>query len=384
MAELNLNPEFEVQLMLDSGVFSAWGRGETLKIKDYIKYVKKHKEYIYSYVNMDIVPNASDDKGSPPTHKETERSAKQSYKNFVKMKDAGLNPIPVFHQGEPFEWLERLLNEGEEYIGISTWKTNITQEAQQKWLDQVFTLLTDASGKPLCKTHGFGISAPRLVIRYPWFTLDSTTWALGSGYGKIYAPIYTNGKPDYWQPALNIIMSGVPQSTKAASKMQFENLGETTQECIRRFVEEEVGSTIAEVRNIPYVRRKALIIYYLKMCAALKGVRFLEKQAGFFSTPKLNLKKKFKMDWEHVTLMFATNLSKMHSKVLTESGARTRLLSYYELRDKDDEILSRYVRTGEPKEFVETIIKPNWNSEAYKVQRMQRFLDRLKETSDAS
>ena len=35
------------------------------------------------------------------------------------MKEAGLNPLPVFHQDEEFRWLKKCLEDGEDYICLS-------------------------------------------------------------------------------------------------------------------------------------------------------------------------------------------------------------------------------------------------------------------------
>jgi hypothetical protein len=55
------------------------------------------------------------------------------------MKDAGLKPLPVFHHGEHFSWLERMLADGESYIGISTAK-NLPDLVQRRWLDDSLIL----------------------------------------------------------------------------------------------------------------------------------------------------------------------------------------------------------------------------------------------------
>jgi hypothetical protein len=113
--------EPRVQVFLDSGAFTAWTKGETIKVEDYIRFVRQVEPYVQIYANLDVIP------ASPKrvrTVEEVETSAQQSHRNWQKMKDAGLRPLPVFHQMERFRWLERMLRDGENYIGISTANTN--------------------------------------------------------------------------------------------------------------------------------------------------------------------------------------------------------------------------------------------------------------------
>jgi len=90
--------------MLDSGAYSAWNRDETIDIDEYIAFIKKHRKLVDTYVNLDVIPGKY---GRPRTQQEVEASAKLSYENLQYMKSKGLSPIPVFHQGERFHWLER-------------------------------------------------------------------------------------------------------------------------------------------------------------------------------------------------------------------------------------------------------------------------------------
>src|SRR5260221_8934511 len=109
----------KVQLMLDSGAFSAWNRGEEINIKEYIAYVKRNQHLLHSHVNLDVIPGVH---GQRRATDDVESSAKQSYDNLQIMKAAELRPIPVFHHGESLTWLERLLKDGEPYIGLSASK----------------------------------------------------------------------------------------------------------------------------------------------------------------------------------------------------------------------------------------------------------------------
>jgi len=157
--------------MLDCGAFSAWRRGEVIDLPAYIEFVKRHEHLLDCYVALDVIPGslgrAPGSLKRPRTVAEVKVSGAQSYANLQAMKNAGLRQaIPTFHQGEELCWLERMLRDGESYIGLSPAK-NMSWDIQQPWLDRIFAILTDRAGNPLVKTHGFGIASVDFLKRYP-------------------------------------------------------------------------------------------------------------------------------------------------------------------------------------------------------------------------
>ena len=170
----------QIELMVDSGAFSAWQSGAKIVLKDYIAWLLKYEKYFFSYVALDVMP---EEKGifTP------DKCARASHRNFQEMLNAGLKPMPVFHQGEKFKWLEKMLKAGHDYIGIGGSAT-LTLPKRVEWLNEVFTLLCDKNGLPCVKTHGFGMGSPDLIWHYPFYTVDSTTWIGSPGFGRAVMP----------------------------------------------------------------------------------------------------------------------------------------------------------------------------------------------------
>ena len=106
-----------MDILLDSGAFSAFNLGERIDLDAYIGFVKANKGLIYRCVNLDVIPGNFGSREWRP--EAIEAAAAASYANQQKMKEAGLNPIPVFHQDEDFRWLEKYLEDGEDYICLS-------------------------------------------------------------------------------------------------------------------------------------------------------------------------------------------------------------------------------------------------------------------------
>jgi hypothetical protein len=69
-----------VDLMLDSGMYSAWSRNDdTLSVKKYMKYIRENEKYLFSYVNMDKIPGVY---GQKRTQEQVEDSAAVGYRNL--------------------------------------------------------------------------------------------------------------------------------------------------------------------------------------------------------------------------------------------------------------------------------------------------------------
>lgn len=144
----------KVELFLDSGAFSAESQKVHIDINEYIDFIKEHEEVIDVYANLDVIGNAE-----------------ATWKNQMIMEKAGLKPLPVFHYGEDLKWLKKLLDKGYSYISLGGMVPISTKDLFH-WLDDLFSnYLTDHSGMPIVKVHGFGLTVLRLMLRYPWYCM---------------------------------------------------------------------------------------------------------------------------------------------------------------------------------------------------------------------
>lgn len=356
--------------LLDSGAFSAWRRGAEINLNDYISYCKRHKDIVDAYVALDAIPGEA----GKMDHSQAaiEKSAAKSYENTQLMKAAGLSPIPVFHQGERFEWLDRMLQDGETYVGISPYLRSHQNEII-KWMDKCFSRITDLSGRPLIKTHGFGVTASVLCRRYPWHSVDSTSWSVGGGYGSILVPRYCAGQPDYTQPPLTLRISARKQDQSRG----FDGLSEAQQDFVREYAA-SLGITLYELRNTFLGRWKFNVHFHLGMAATCNGRLFKNRVKGLFDQA-LTGRKGYQP--QPLKMYFATVLhTKHHNIFLNEQKIRNRLLSYAFLKDMPDNTLPDYIRTGLP-EFNpprprKTTLK-TLSSEAYRVKRANTVIQKL-------
>lgn len=367
----------KVAALLDSGAFAAWNRKETLDCKQYIEYVKSHKDLLAAYVNLDVMP------GPGVSH---EQAANGSHKNLMRMRDAGLDPMPVYHHGEGLDWLESLLMDDEPYIGLGGMAA-LKPEVKVKWLDQIFTLLTDKNGKPLVKVHGFGLTHPTLVMRYPWYSVDSSTWSMFPGYGPILVPQFDDedGEPNFLAEPSSVVLSGNVQQSSRANAMQYQALTPTAQAMVDhwlRYVSSatgEWGIDFAEYRYKAGPRRRAMLVYFAGLARALRGVHF-KHRLGLISQGAFERRAEDKplKPWD-LTIYHATAVSnKEFNHDLNVVGAGSRLISYYETRKRSYNEIKQYVTQGMIGEYAKQRAKPNWEGEAYLNQRRMGIKERFK------
>lgn len=139
-------------IMLDSGAYSAWRRGEVINVDDYIQYIKQSQ--IGKYVVLDVVGD----------YEETRFNLRQ-------MESQNLRPIPVFHINTPWSILEDLARDYRLIcIGGTVGKS---KEDRVNFFDELF------ERHPELFYHGLGMTMPDLMRKYPWVSVDSTTWLTG-------------------------------------------------------------------------------------------------------------------------------------------------------------------------------------------------------------
>ena len=191
----------DISLFLDSGAFSAWSQGKEIKIEDYITFIRDHENLLGIYANLDVI-------GDPAA----------TWKNQMIMEDAGLHPLPVFHYGEDEKWLRRILNRNYDYISLGG-MVPISTGDLYFWLDRLFSrYLTDSNGMPIVKVHGFGLTSLRLMLRYNWHSVDSTSWVVTGRMGSVYIPRFKNGEWIYDEDSWKIAVSNRSPNNKEAGK----------------------------------------------------------------------------------------------------------------------------------------------------------------------
>ena len=189
-----------ISLFLDSGAFSAFTKKIQIDIEEYAAFIKKYERYIEVYANLDVIGDEE-----------------ATFENQKKMESMGLSPLPTFHQGGKLEYLEHYLN-NYDYIALGG-MVGVNRNVLSRWLDMVYgNYICDDKGYPKVKTHGFGLTSLKLMLRYPWYSVDSTSWVMTSRFGSVYIPKIRNGKYIYGEDNWKVCVSDRSPSTKEAGK----------------------------------------------------------------------------------------------------------------------------------------------------------------------
>ena len=151
-------------------------------------------------------------------------------------KEWGLKPVPVIHYNTPIKWVHKHLDAGYDYIGIGGLGQEITKSNYYEWADSVFSIICDSSDHmPRAKTHGFAMTAHQLLIRYPWFSVDSASWTKAGGFGRLYVPRKTRGKFDFLAAPYTLNCS-VMSPTKHRAGRNYSTLKRAEQAVVREWV----------------------------------------------------------------------------------------------------------------------------------------------------
>lgn len=150
------------ELFLDSGAFTAYTQGVKIDLYEYIGFIREYGVEVYC--NLDVI-----------------RDEEGTRENQAEMERAGLSPIPVFHLGESWGYLEELL-ERYEYVALGVAGTQGERRCDD-FLEGCFSRI--AKHWPV-RVHGFGITTQRYLERYPFYSVDSSSAILGAAMGRVF------------------------------------------------------------------------------------------------------------------------------------------------------------------------------------------------------
>lgn len=235
----------KINLFLDSGAYSAWSKGVEIDIQKYISFIKKYKKYIDVYAVLDSIGDAELTK-----------------KNQEIMEEAGLEPLPCFHYGEDLSYLKHYVD-NYDFIALGG-MVPVSNNKLAQWLDNLFSnYLTDKEGIPKVKVHGFGMTSIPLITRFPWYSVDSTSWVLTGRFGAVYMPRKTNGEYNYNEIPHKITVSDKSPGLKQEGK-HYSTFSKMEQKEIKTYFDLK-GFSFEELSSEYKKRDEINIIYFLDL-----------------------------------------------------------------------------------------------------------------------
>jgi len=225
---------------LDSGAFSMitkaiqyaaehgcskWKFYETPEFFEYLDayaaFVKKYSRAIDLYANVDAIGHAD-----------------LTYRNQKYLeKEHGLTPVPVVHFPSDLKYLQRYIEDGYEVIGLGGLVGNAGSYSARCWMDRCFDMVCDNPERlPTTKLHGFGVTSYRLLVRYPWWSVDSVSWAKVGGYGRILVPHKRGGEFVFDRAPHMVNMSVISKKDRDADS-HFHSMAEEEQAIVREWLD---------------------------------------------------------------------------------------------------------------------------------------------------
>ena len=244
------------KIFLDSGAFSMFTQGIEIDMPAYVKFVKDNADIIDVCSVLDSITDPA-----------------ITLINQKKLEDMGIEPLPCFHYGEPLHYLENYL-ENYEHITLGG-MVPIATPPLRKWLDYIWEhFLTDDKGWPTHKVHGFGLTAISLMQRYPWFSVDSTSWVLTGRFGSIFFP--TANRPDG-----TLVISDQSPARKDADR-HYDTLSDIDRASIDKRLN-DWGFTAEELRSI-YWKRDMWNVAFFKTLTDVEVKPFIHEEHGLFDS----------------------------------------------------------------------------------------------------
>jgi len=152
-----------LETFIDSGAFNAFSIGAQVDISDYMRWLRENQSVIDLYANLDVIG-----------------SSEKTLENQRRLEDAGFLPIPVFHVGEDWSYLEYYI-ENYGYVALGGMVPYLRfPKKLMPWLIRCFKM---AKGRTVF--HGFGATSWKIIRDLPWYSVDSSSWGSGFRYGRV-------------------------------------------------------------------------------------------------------------------------------------------------------------------------------------------------------
>ncbi len=159
-----------VRLFVDSGAFSAHSSGKRIDVDNYSEWLMRVGRWWDVAAALDVLYD----------HDAT-------WRNVLAMRVRGIrhpNLLPTVHIGSDPDLLRRYAGRGHNYValgGLVSKASGGRRTDRATWIDECFEVAAQVG----VGLHGFGVTEMGALVRWPWRSTDSSTWAVGQQYGNI-------------------------------------------------------------------------------------------------------------------------------------------------------------------------------------------------------
>jgi hypothetical protein len=184
-SELASRPD--VELLLDSGAFTAKNTGEVITLDEYCAFLDEWKHKLFRYLALDVVGNPEG----------TDRNLQEMLRN-------GYKPVPVHVLGDDQRRMDELF-EYSDYVALAGLRRPHKGGAPKAY---VAAKMKWAAGRSV---HWLGYVREPMIAAFRPYSVDSASWTSGQMYGV--AKVYTgNGQ---WMDARYPTRAGLLNNKRA-------------------------------------------------------------------------------------------------------------------------------------------------------------------------
>jgi hypothetical protein len=158
-----------LRILLDSGAFTAWSTGKKIDMMEYARFVRDAIEqgWVWKYFTLDVIGD----------HEATRT-------NYDRLRELGLDPIPIFTPGTPEALLEEYFEKSHlvGFGGINAYKG----DRRDGYVNYCMRL---AKGRD---AHLLGMTKLDPILFHRPYMCDSSSWAAAAQYAVV--SLYVQGK----------------------------------------------------------------------------------------------------------------------------------------------------------------------------------------------
>lgn len=183
--------DIKVDVFADSGAYSAMTSGKPIDFDAYIEWVNRWKHRFTAVSSPDVI-------GDPAaTTRETERMLQAVQ---------GVPVLPVFHVGEDWSYLSRWAADPRvDYLALGGMVPYTRRmKLLTGWLTKAFNIIKNPIARrprPAPRVHGFGLTTWPLLKRFPFYSVDSSSWTSGFRYARLH--LFDKGKGEFVEIAMD-------------------------------------------------------------------------------------------------------------------------------------------------------------------------------------
>lgn len=158
----NVSNTINVNLMVDSGAFTAHASGKEISLKEHLTFLDSLSDYKYIAIQLDVMFNP-----------------KKTEENFYKSLELGYNVCPVFTRGEELSYLKRLIEE-DHYIFFGA----LGGGGVEQYFERALPFLVEKE----TRFHLLGHVKPSTLKKYRPTSVDASSWSscMRFGVGSVY------------------------------------------------------------------------------------------------------------------------------------------------------------------------------------------------------